>query len=198
MKEKVSIKRILIDLMSIKEQIKSFFKESDKYQVLIKYILEDERLNNEEYYLPTFKEIEKQTGIKIYHIRKQLLEIYEKLFDYENGHTFNFSKTELYFSAKNNKKYASFKCENLNYIPRVGENIELPFLKAKLGSDYFYIDDIRHWFMSDKHVININLKCGFFNSYWHNRLHEAKEKRELSIHDYYDLSDYELKEKLGV
>lgn len=196
MNERVSIKRILIDLMSIKEQVKSYFKEDDKYQVLIKYILEDERLNNEDMYLPTFKEMEKQTGIKIYHIRKQLKEIHDKMFDFENGHVFSFPKTEIWFNAKNNGKHLAFKCVHLSHIPRIGENMDLPFIKAKLGSDYFYVNDIRHWFSGETHTVDIYLKRGFFNSYWYHRLHEAKEKRELPFNDFYDLPEYELKNRL--
>lgn len=119
--------------------------------------------------------------------------MYQKLFDYEKGHTFNFPKTEIWFNAKNNDKYLAFKCMHLNYIPRIGENMDLPFIKAKLISDYLYVHNIRHWFNNDLHTIDIYLKRGFFNSYWHNRLHEAKERGELPFNDFYDLSEYELK-----
>lgn len=196
MERRVSIKRIIIDLLSIKEQVAEHFKDCPKYHVLINYLLTNKRLSDEDTYLPTFKEMEKESGIRIYHIRKQLTEIYDILFDSENGHDFSFTKTEITFSAKYNKKYVSFKCNNLTYIPRIGENVDLPFVKAKLGCDFFYVYDIRHWFSGNTHSIDISLKCGMFNSYWYNRLHEAEEKREISLNEYFDSSDWELKRKL--
>jgi hypothetical protein len=196
MQRRISTKRIIIDLLSIKEQVAEHFKNNIKYQDLINYILTDKKLSDEDSYLPTFKEMEKDSGIKVYHIRKQLTEIYDILFDSEQGHVFKFPKNEIWFSANNGKKHIGFKCHNVTYLPRIGENIELPFVYSKLDGDYFYVSDVRHRFIDHKQIIIIYLKSGIFNSYWHNRIHEAKEKRELSWNDFYDLSDYQLKREL--
>lgn len=197
MNEGVSIKRILLDLLFIKEQVIEHFKNNEKYMELLNFLDAKDYLDNG-IPLPTFKEIEKQTGIKIYHIRKQLLEIYEILFNSEEDIEFDFKTCDIYFFITNRKKHASFKCNNLSYIPRIGENIDLPFVKAKVGCDFFYVDDVRHYFEGNKQSIYIYVKCGMFNSYWYHRLHEAKEKREIPFNDFFNLSEYELKERLGI
>lgn len=196
MNQRISIKRIIIDLLFIKEQVLKHFKDDEKYQVLLNFITAKDYLDDNDIPIPTFKEIEKQTGIKMYHIRKQLLEIYEELFDEEKEYVFSFNQCEINLIIKYRNKFTNVKCISLNHIPRIGENIDLPFVKAKVGCDFFYVNDIRHNFYDKKQTIDIYLKCGIYNSYWHNRLHEAKEKRELSLNDFYDLSDYQLKRKL--
>ncbi|WP_282136015.1 hypothetical protein [Seonamhaeicola maritimus] len=198
MNHRISIKRIIIDLLSIKEQVVEHFKDDQKYHVLINYLLTDKKINDEDSFLPTFKEIESATGIKVYHLRKQLTEIYNAYFEkeYDNSIRLNFSKCEVLFIIKRFGVFSSFICENLPHLPRIGENMDLPFVKAKVGCDFFYVEDIRHNLSGLTQTIDIYLKCGFYNAYWHNRLHEAKEKRELPWKDFYDLNDYELKEKL--
>ena len=198
MGRRISIKRILLDLLFIKEQVVEYYKDNEKYQVLLNFITEKDYLDDNDIPFPTFKEIEKQTGIKMYHIRKQILDMYEELFDMEKAYEFDFAKCETYFNIKYNNKYTAFKCKNLYYLPRIGENVDLPFMKAKVGCDYFYVEDIRHNFYGKTHTIDINLKCGIYNSFWYNRLHEAKEKRELPFNAFYDLTDWELKDRLGL
>ena len=70
-------------------------------------------------------------------------------------------------------------------------------LRAKFNFDMFYVHDVHHTFIDDTNQIDIFLKQGYFNSYWHQRLDEAKFKRELPYMDFYKLEEWEIKEKLG-
>lgn len=195
MEQRKSIRRIMLDLLYIKEQVIKFFKDNEEYMELLNFITAKDYLEDNNP-LPTFKEIEKQTGIKMYHIRKRFLAMYNELFESEEEFIFDFKACDIIFFIKNHEKYASFKCNNLNYIPRIGENVDLPYVKGQVDCDFFYVDDIRHSFEGKKQSIYIEVKCGMFNPYWHNRLHEAKLKRELPFNDFYDLSEWELKERL--
>ena len=198
MEHRISTKRIIYDLLSIKEQVLEYFKDNEKYQKLLTYLTEKDYLNDNDIPLPSLTEIENNTGIKYFHIRKQLTDMYSELFDMKKGFEFNFKKSVIYFNIIYLNNYVTFKCKNLSYLPRIGENIDLPFIKTKVGFDYFYVDDIRHRFDDKNQIIDIYLKYGFYNSYWYNRLHEAQEKRELPFKDFYELSDYELKKRLGL
>ena len=198
MQQRISTKRIIYNLLNVKDQVLEHFKGEERYQKLLIYLTEKDYLNDNNISLPTFKEIEQHTGIKTYHIRKQLNDMYAELFDMEKDFQFNFNKCVIYFNIKYLDNYTAIKCKNLTHLPRIGENIDLPFVKAKVGCDFFYVDDIRHGFNEKKQTIDIFLKCGMFNSFWHHRLHEAKEKRELPFQEFYELSDYELKKRLGL
>lgn len=196
MKFRFSLKRAIIDILYIKDQVYQVFKNEERYRVLLDFLMEKDYLSDENYPFPTYKEIELQTGIKTYEIRKRLTELYDKIFDYNTGLNLDFRQVEIYFTLEYFKNYASFQCKELTYIPRVGDNIEVPFLKAKINTDYFYVQDVRHCFEGYKQIINIRLKSGSFNSYWYFRKHEAIEKKELGFNDFYDLNDYRLKDKL--
>ncbi|WP_242203248.1 hypothetical protein [Aestuariivivens insulae] len=195
MERRTSVRRIMLDLLYIKEQVKEKFKDNKNYMEILNYLDKEDYLDDD-IPLPSFKQIEQDTRIKSYHIRKRLIDMYNILFSSDEDVELDFKSSEIYFYLQNNKEYASFKCKKLNYIPRIGENMDLPFIKEKVGCDYFYVDDIRHYYYSRKQTIYIYLKSGMFNSYWYTRLHEAEEKKELPFKDFYNLSDWELKRRL--
>lgn len=83
-------------------------------------------------------------------------------------------------------------------LPRIGENVTIPFLKAKVDTDYFYVDDIRHHFEGNTQRIDIHLLSGSYNSYWYNRKHQAIEENEISFREIYDLYEFQLKKLLRI
>lgn len=196
MEHKISVKQILVDIISIMPQIVKEFKNNERYSQLIEFLSSQNYYDDEDLPYPTLKEIEAKTGLKTYHIRKQLEEIYKRLFDYE--FTFDFNKVEVFFHAKYFKCSATVKCSNLTHLPKIGENITLSFLKAKVGADYFYVEDIRHQFEENKQTIYVFLQGGIFNSYWYYRKHKAFELGEIGIFEKYDLDEFDMKRRLGL
>ena len=65
----------------------------------------------------------------------------------------------------------------------------LPFLKAILEIERFYISSIRHRFERDIQLVEIELKGGDYNLFWHYRKDEAKEKREIPWMDFFEKDD---------
>ena len=198
MERRISIKQVLVDLISILPQITKEFANEFKYEKLIAFLNAKDYANNDELRYPTLKQISEETGIKALQLRKQLKEIYDSLFEYDNEFTFDFSKVEIRITAEYLKSYASFTCGKLHYLPRVGENIVLPFLNAKVGTSHFYVDDINHGFEADKQIIELYLKGGIYNSYWRYRMHKALELGEISLTEHYNLYEFQLKERLGL
>ncbi|WP_335967335.1 hypothetical protein [Galbibacter sp. PAP.153] len=198
MEDKISIKRTLLDLLAIPEQVSIAFDDNPRYQKLLSFLLSKDFYNDDNLSIPTLKEIEAETGLKSYHVRKQIEEMYEYLYDYESGFEFQFGKLEIFFWLNSNKKSACFKCKKMECLPRVGENITIPFLKAKMGRDYFYVEDIRHSFEGKKHIIDVHLSPGIFNLYWNYRKHKALELGEISYMDLINLYEFQIKDKLGI
>ena len=194
MEKNISVKRILLDILSIKEQVIVAFNGVSKYEILLTFLTAKDYYNDDDLPIPTLKEIERHTGLKTSQLRTQLKNIYKELFD----HTFSFKKVEIIFDVEYFKRYGYFKCNELTYLPKIGENITIPFLKAKVGTDYFYVEDIRHYFDGQKQTIDIQLKGGYFNSYWYYRKHKAYEMGDLGRGADYHLYEYEIKEKLGL
>lgn len=86
----------------------------------------------------------------------------------------------------------------MDVVPRVGENIDIPFFKAYLDTTVFYVESISHELNDQLHEINIHLKRGYYNLFWHYRKDKAKETNELRSKDLIELDDYDLKNKLRI
>ena len=198
MEQKISTKQVLIDILSIKFQVKKIFENREEFNSLLTFLCEKDYYNDDEIPFPTLKEIESRTGLNGNQLRKQLLKIYNELFNYDSKYNLEFNETEYVFYLNNNKVYASFTLKKLINLPRIGENITIPFLKAKVNSDFFYVDDIRHSFESNIQRIDIFLLSGMYNSYWYNRKHQAIEENEISFRDLFELYEFQLKKILRI
>lgn len=95
-------------------------------------------------------------------------------------------------------KYFQFIIDNLLAVPRVGEEIHIDHFRFVIGTSYFHVRNVSHYFIDTKQVVSISLLYGGYNKYLHIRKDEAYCKREISIEDYYTLDDYDLKEKLKI
>ncbi len=198
MELQLSVKQMLLDIITIIPQLKRLYSRNEKYKAIIQFLDTNDFYNKEDVPYPTLKVIEKATGLKPHAIRKLITEMYYGIYDYENDFTFDFGKTEVIFTAEAYKNCGIFKTNNLEHLPRVGENLKLPFLKAKTGTDLFYVQSIHHTFDNDKQLIDVRLKNGFYNSYWHYRLDKAFETGEIGYGEPYKLYDYQLKQRLGL
>ncbi|AJR04811.1 hypothetical protein [Siansivirga zeaxanthinifaciens] len=198
MKYSSTPKEILYSILSILPQVSKEFGNKEKYKSLISFLSAKDYYNDYDIPYPTMKEIEAVTGLKSYQLRKQLTEIYDKIFAFDEDFEFEFNKTTMLIHVEYHKNFGAFNCKPLKYLPRIGENISLRFLKAKIGIDFFYVQDIRHSFEENRHTIDLFLKGGLFNSYWYYRKHKAEELNEIHFQDMHKLYDFQIKEKLGL
>ncbi|MET6989186.1 hypothetical protein [Sediminicola arcticus] len=194
MEQTISVKQILIDLLSIKDQVFKKYVGNVEYKDLLDFLMAKDYYNEEDLPLPTLKQIEAATGLRTYRIRRQLEIIYRELL---NG-SLEFNNVVISFNVEYHKTYGHFKCSRLIYLPRIGENMRLPFLKAKMGIDFFYVTDVRQTFEGETQFIEINLKGGFYNAYWHYRKHKALETGEIGLGEQYDLYEFQMKQRLGL
>ena len=198
MKHTITSKWIMIDILSIFDQVYQKYYKDEEFSLLLDFLKKKDYLNDDDIPFPTLKVISEELGIESTEVRKKLLKLYDKLFDYENGLILEFNRVEILFTLNYFDRFAYFKCKNLNHLPRIGENITIPFLKAKLGSDYFYVEDIRHNFEGITHYIEYRLNFGTYNSYLYNRRHKAVEEGEITSSEFYQLNYFDLKRKLNI
>ncbi|WP_204345541.1 hypothetical protein [Psychroserpens algicola] len=196
MKRRFSIKRAFLDLLFIKVQLKDLFSKNDKYKQLIEFMLSKDFIDSDEY-LPSLKQIGIELNIKPYTLSKLIKDLYNEVFDLEKENYLEFNKPEIYFDLnyfENDRGY--FLCKNLAYIPRVGENIDIPFLKAQVGTDYFYVDSIRHSLDTNVQRIFISLKSGLYNKYFHYEKYKAYEQGRIDSSDLFYKHDLSIKKKM--
>lgn len=198
MKHTITSKRIMIDILSIFDQVYQEYKKDHEFSLLLEFLKEKDFLNDDDIPFPTMKVISEKLGIESTEVRKKLLKLYDKLFDYENGLVLDFSNVEIHFSLKYFDQFGFFSCKELKYLPRIGENITIPFLRAKLGTDYFYVESIRNRFEGTTHFIEYKLNPGYYNSYLYNMRHKAVEEDKISLKEFYILGEFGLKRKLKI
>jgi hypothetical protein len=198
MKSTVSVKHIVTDFIHISEQLRELFNGQEQFQPIVDFILAKDYLDDDlDIPFPKLKDLEEGTGIKPYILRKLLLQMYNQIFNYESHLKLRFDKTLYHFYVKFYDQYCYFTVDKLDCLPRIGEQISLPFIKASMDINWFYVDGIKHEFEGNTQNIHLTLKVGEYNSYWRFRKDQAIEQKEIG---HYDISnsrdDYELKDKV--
>lgn len=198
MQIKIPFRKVMLAILSIKEQLYKKYKDNEDYRDILDYLMSKDFYYDDETPLPTVRSIKEATDIKDYHIRKRIKKLYENIFEYDTESFLEFNSVVVECYIKNWRDSAFFTFKNIKYIPKVGENITLPFVEGKLSTELYYVESISHRFETDKQIITLTLQSGLFNKYWQIRKSEAKAKREFSFKEELELSDYEMRKKLGV
>jgi hypothetical protein len=150
--------------------------------------------------MPSVKDLCKSSGLSYGKVRRYIDDIYHDLvLDDEARAGFAFTKVRFDFMMRGRRKrFLDLEANRLPVVPRVGEEVSLPFFSAYLGETTFYVDKVEHIFDEEMQVVTIWLRPGYYNAYWHYRKDKAMMDEELPFADWLDLEEYELKMKLGI
>lgn len=194
MKDTVSIKQIVIDFIYIREQLKELFKDKIEYQPIIEFILAKDYLNDDlDIPFPKIKDVEEGTGLKSHTLRKLLLQMHERIFSYDRKLNLSFKKVLYHFHIRYSDHSFDFTMDKLTHLPRIGENISLPFVSTFTSLNWFYVDSIKHEFAENYQVVILILKEGDYNEYWRFIKDQAIEYDDIEFRDTYSLNEAELK-----
>jgi len=197
MELKYSTKELLRDIKNMKAFAKQLLGKEKNYEQFLKYVLKLNYYKDGVYTPISIKEIQHETGLKYPIIRKYLHQIYEDLLgNDENQIDFSVQKVEYTFFLHYFDESAYFTVNHLPVVPRVGEQVEIPYFKAKVGTVSFHVDSIYYTFTDELQTVDIYLSPGKYNHYWPKRKDEAYLKGEITLHEYFSVKDYSLKEKL--
>ncbi len=194
-----SSRRAMIDILSIKEQVTRAFKDETKYKSFLDFLFAKDYLNDDELEFPSMKLVSESINLNYTQLSKLIKELYYRLFDDEVlNFKFDFKDVEIVFYIRYFENYAQFSCKKLSYIPRVGEQVNLDFVNAKIGTSMFYVDRVEHSFKSNKQVVYISLKSGLFNQYLFYRKHKAVEYGEIDFNTFYSGNEFDIREAIGL
>lgn len=197
MKNQISIKKIVIDFIYIREQLKVLFKDKKEYQPIIDFLHSKNYLDDEmDLPFPKLREIETEIGLKPSVLRKLLLEMHNQIFNYTGNYNLNFNKVLYQFYIKYFDSTCYFTVDKLEHLPRIGESMSLPFISAKIGLNWFYVEDVRHEFENDTQNIYLTLSVGQYNEYWRFMKDRAIELKEIGLGELFNLSESQLKSKI--
>jgi hypothetical protein len=200
---KLSTRQMLLDIGSMAHHAK-YLLESDKaYNPLLKLLIDMNYYYDEDVSLPTVKGLSEELNLNYGKVRKQIRLIYEDLLCLNSDEDFPvFGVKEISYSfslsGRGKDQHMYFKLKSLPELPRVGEDVEIPFFKEWLDERHFFVESIEHEFTDQGQVMHFILKPGYFSPYWHYRKDKAREEQELGWKDFIDLNDWELKRKLRI
>lgn len=193
--EKLSIKQALIDLLSISEQLRRILKNFPEYNTILNFLLEKDYYNDHEISIPTFKMIEEGTGLKAHNVRKQIKGMYNIVFAFAEP-ILSFKQVEYNIMITYMDRYFCFTLNHLPIIPRIGENMDIPFARAALGFRSFFVDNISYILTGETQIVDIYLYAGEANQYLKMRKDKARALRQLHHEDFWKMSNYDMESKL--
>jgi len=126
-----------------------------------------------------------------------IVQIYEAVFE------LNSEKPELFYAGaiphrlhcQHNDLFATLDC-GLQVTPRLYEAFRIPFLKAKMELDFFYVERVEHLLEGGLHQIDIILKAGFANPYRDFLRHRAEFEGYLRSWEYSRIPDWKVDDQL--
>ena len=145
----------------------------------------------------TIKWMSAQLGFEITKVTKWIKLIYEDIlelnyYEPEKFQSFGTMHT-LHFRHYDNSELLNVW---LQHTPRVFERFECYFMKAKVGTDYFWVSEVNHEIHNGTQTIHLTLKGGFCNLYREQLLSRALFERTLGFRDQYEKYDFEIDEVL--
>ena len=194
--DKFSYKFAVIDLIYLQGQVEKLIKKYPKYSLIGKSICSEDYFDeNSDTPFPTMTSISRDTGLKYNMVRKSIKEIHDLIFaDDENNLIFPKVKYRFCFSFL--ESHFDFTLYNLAVLPRVGENIHIPFFKARLDMQYFYVEEVNYIFEKEFQIVEIWCKAGFGNQYLKFRKDKAEALGEISRDEIWKVNNYSMERKL--
>lgn len=130
-------------------------------------------------------------------VTKWIKDIYADIFDlnYDKPELFQRSGIKVCFYCR----YYDDSCFLNTFVaalPREFETVKIPFVKGKMGTDYFWVEKIEHQFFDDEHDITIWLKSGSANKYRQFALDKALYQGHIHWADVFHKYDYELDQEI--
>lgn len=199
MLQKITTKGMLMDLCSLINQTKHLLNNGKDYQILLKYLIKNNFWWDDDKVFPTIKNLMAETNLSNSKVQRMIKQMYKDLvLCGEEQLLIEFDEVEYIFGLSYFDKSYYFSTRKLPFVPRVGENVNIPYFKNNVGTTSFYVNKIIHEFFDRTYSIYIQLNSGNYNKYWHIRKDEVEIKGELPWMDFLYLKDYELKKKLNL
>lgn len=146
---------------------------------------------------PSSTELQSRFSTTPARLRKWIEQMYEDFLEtiQMDPDSYSIQSCEHVFYIKGYRDTACFSCR-LPVTPRVGERVNLPFLRAKLGTYFFYVSDVGYSFNDSELMIEISLRAGFYNQHFHYLSDQADFEENLPFGARISMGDYELKREL--
>ncbi len=157
------MKDVFLDLCYAKPALHRLKGRGKPYDALIDVLL----VIGEDDPLPVGKDLQQQVGLTAGGLRRWVTLLHEDFLTIiaEESDVLQFSMVEHHFVLEDNTNNAFFTCR-LAVTPRVGEEVEVPFLRQYAGSGHYYVRRVRHRYEDDKAIITVRLQTERHNKHY--------------------------------
>jgi hypothetical protein len=141
--------------------------------------------------MPTGKQLQQQLGIAASTYRRWLEALYAAYLHRleTSADAIAFPQAEHQLILTGTRASQVFRCR-LPVTPRVGEQLELDFLRAVTGESMFYVERLIHDFSEGRYLIRVYLNAGYYNAYLHQLRQRAHFDQLLSLQAEFAVPDY--------
>lgn len=139
--------------------------------------------------LPSNKNLCAKLNINGTKLKKYLEQIYLDLLEimFQNPLVFSIPKLSYHLYIRGFRESKSVTLNgSIPFCPRVGDQVQLPFLRAHFSTMSFFVERVNHEFTDKEQIICIWLKYGFYNQYEAFKKDQDYSEGNISINDYYD------------
>lgn len=148
---------IIRDLFYMQNFLPRFFYLNEDYKELVEILLQRD-LYGKGTPFPSLNEIQEELGINYQDLKEILIHLWDDILYHDSvGINFSINKVEYKFILEYSNKVEYLIINDLPIIPRVGEKVRFPFLRATFGTESFYVSKIEHHFGDTEQSIDITL-----------------------------------------
>jgi len=178
---------------------KILLKQNNKkpYNDFLNWIIINQYFNNIEEGI-SLKKIAELSGYSNTKISRWIREIYIDILELNQKYPVLFYDKSGYNVELHFKHYDDYCFINLTlpHIPRVYERLEFYFIKAAVGTNYFWVKDITYYIEENKVQVVVSLQGGHLNKYREFALDKALFNGNLNFMDLHQKFDFQIDDEL--
>lgn len=159
-------REVLHDLTMMGSSLATLLNQGKDYDNIIRYIIDNKFYYNLYQSIP-LKKLSKDMGYSYQLFQKLVHQLYKDALDTETVFRVDIPDVEYQVTLDGYRKTAYLTMKSFPVVPRIGEEVQVPFFKTYVGEEFFYVKSIRHDLYDNQQVVSIHLEGGHYNKYWH-------------------------------
>ncbi|MCB2380377.1 hypothetical protein LGH70_22485 [Hymenobacter sp. BT635] len=181
------------DLVTVPEVLRRLSEQNAEWQPLAKALF----TLDSDAKVPTGKKLQQDLGLSPSKYRRWLDALYAAFLHLleSDADAVVFKEVEHQLILTGRRASQTFSCR-LPLTPRVGEQLQLDFLRAVTGETVFYVQSIIHDFTEGHYTVLVYLEHGYFNAYQHQLRERARFEETIGLDVFFHAPDYLLDDLL--
>ncbi|GAB2961742.1 hypothetical protein GCM10027048_32510 [Hymenobacter coalescens] len=181
------------DLVTVPKVLRRLAEQNAEWQPLAKVLF----TLDSDAKVPTGKKLQQDLGISPSKYRRWLDALYAAYLHLleSDADAVPFKQVEHQLILTGQRASQTFSCR-LPITPRVGEQLQLDFLRAVTGEYMFYVENIIHDLTDGRYSVLVYLKHGYYNAYQHQLKERSRFEETIGLDVFFHAPDFLLDDLL--